>query len=136
MTTYYTRQIRAQLSEDRSGQHVLLRRGQDETKFNEVTDLNESGLSKVVIPIPTTDKDLLDGHEITNGKVLYLETDTEILVKLDDTADTGVSVKPLVSDDASEKPGIMYLEGEFTHVYVSVAGTSGNATVIFGVIGA
>lgn len=136
MTTYYTRQIRTQLTEDRSGQKVLLRRGQDETKFNDVAALDEGGLSKVVVPIPTTDKDLMDSQEITTGSVLYIETDTELTVKLDDTTDTGITVKPLVAADASEKPGVLYLEGEFTHVYITVAGASGNANVIFGVIGA
>ena len=136
MTTYFKRQVQAQLTEDQSGQRVLLRRGQSETAFNDIAALNEGGLLKFEIPIPTTDKDLMSGTEITTGKVLYLETDTELLVKLADVSDTGIVVKPLVDDEAITKPGVLYLEGEFTKVYVTPAGTTGNANVIFGVIGA
>jgi hypothetical protein len=136
MTTYMTRQIRVQLTEDQSGQKVILRRGDAETKFNDEAALNEGGLVKHVIPIPTTDQDLMEGQNIAVGKVMYIETDTELVVKLDDVADTGITVKPLVDDENTIKPGILYLEGDFTHAYVSVAGASGDANVIFGVIGA
>jgi len=136
MTTYFTRQIRAQLTEDQSGQKVILRRGDAETKFNEQDALNEGGLVKHVIPIPTVDQDLMEGQNIAAGRVLYIETDTELVVKLADVGDTGITVKPLVDDERTTKPGILYLEGNFTHAYVSVAGVSGEANVIFGVIGA
>lgn len=136
MTTYLTRQLRIAVAQDRSYQNLVFRRGDKEIKFNAVTVLEEAGLAKLVIPIPTVDKDLMEGQEITAGRLLYLETDTELTVKLGTVGDTGIVVKPLVTADADEKPGVLYLEGNFTHVYVSIAGASGNANVIFGVVGA
>lgn len=136
MTIYMTRQVRLQAAQDASGQILVFRRGDRETKFNAVAALNEAGLSKLVIPIPTTDKDLMSNQEIAAGRVLYIETDTEILVKLALTGDTGITVKPISDADAEEKPGVLYLEGDFDHVYVTPAGASGNANIIFGIMGA
>jgi len=136
MSTYVTKQLRIAVAEDQGQQTLVFRRGDTETKFEAVADLNEAGLSKLVIPIPTTDKDLMEGQEITTGRLLYIETDTELLVKLADAADTGFIVKPLVTADASTKPGMLYLEGSFTKVLVTPAGVSGEANVIFGVAGA
>jgi hypothetical protein len=134
--TYVKRQIIVQVSENQNGENAVIKRGDRETKFDEVAALNEASFSKLVIPIPTVDKDLLQGEEITTGKILYLETDTELTVKLALTSDTGFTVKPVVTADAATKRGVLYLEGTFTHVYVSVAGTTGNANVLFGVVGA
>ena len=136
MTTYVKRQIIVQVSESKNGENVVMKRGDRETKFDEVAALNEATFSKKVIPIPTVDKDLLEGEEIAVGKILYLETDTELTVKLAATSDTGFKVVPVVTADAATKRGTLYLEGTFTHVYVSIAGTSGNANVLIGVVGA
>jgi hypothetical protein len=113
-----------------------MRRGDRQTKFNDVAELDEGGLQKVVVPLPAIDWDLMAGQKITTGRLLYLEADVETLVKLDAAGDTGVKVKPMVAADAATKPGILYLEGEFTHVYVTPTGSSGNATLVFGIAGA
>ena len=136
MTTYMVKQLRIQASEDQNGQNLIFRRGDRETKFSAVSSIDEAGLSKLTIPLPTTNKDLMEGQDITTGKVLYLETDTELLVRLDAVGDTGFLVKPIVEDDASTKPGMLYLEGEFTHVYVTPTGSTGDAKVIFVIAGA
>lgn len=136
MTVYMVRQLRIQASEEQSGQNLIFRRGDKEIKFNAEAVLNEAGLDKLSITIPTVDKDLMEGQEIATGRMLYIETDSEIRVKLDDTTDTGFLVKPISSDDASTKPGSLYLEGEFTHVYVTTIGASGTAKIIFAVAGA
>jgi hypothetical protein len=136
MTTYVTRQVRLQVTEEQNGQGVLISRGGKDIKFEDVAELNEGGLTKFVLPIPTVDQDLMEGETITTGRILYIETDTEMTIKLDDVGDTGFIVKPLVAADASTKRGTLYLEGTFTHVYASVAGASGNANVIMGIAGA
>lgn len=136
MSTYITRQIKLQVAQEQSGQNLVIRRGDKETRFNGLSALAEAGIAKLAIPIPTVDKDLMEGHEIAVGRIVYLETDTELLVKLDDVGDTGITVKPLDSAEASDKPGVLYLEGDFTHVYISVSGASGTANVVFGVVGA
>ena len=125
-----------QVAETMTGENELFRRGDRVTKFNALAALAEGEAKKYSIPIPTTDKDLIEGTTIAAGKILYIETDTEITVKLNDTADTGFKVKPLDDDEASNKPGVLYMETEFTHVYVTVAGTSGNANIFMGVVGA
>ena len=136
MTTYIIKQLRIQASEDQSGQNLLFRRGDRETKFSAVAALDEAGLSKIVIPLPTTNKDLMEGQDITTGKMLYLETDTEMLVRLDDVGDTGFVVTPVVAAESDTKPGMLYLEGEFAHVYVTPTGSTGDAKIIFAIAGA
>lgn len=136
MTTYVTRQIQLSVAENQNGTGQVINRGERPTKFDEEDSLAEAEFKKYVIALPETDKDLLEGTTITLAKILYLETDTEMTVKLGTTGDTGFKVKPLVSDDAAEKRGTLYLEGEFTHVYVTPTGITGNANVIMGVIGA
>jgi hypothetical protein len=131
-----TRQVRIQVAERQQGENLIFRRGDRETKFSDVEGLNEASLSKIVVPIPTTDKDLMEGQEITTGRLMYLETDTEMVVKLATVGDTGFTVKPVVDASSATMPGIFYLEGEFTHVYITLAGASGNANIVFGVVGA
>jgi len=136
MTTYVTRQIQLLVTENQNGTNQVINRGETPTKFEEVDELAEAEFKKYVIALPETDKDLLEGTTISLAKILYLETDTELTVKLETVGDTGFKVKPIVTEDASEKRGTLYLEGEFTKVYVTPTGTSGNANVIMGVVGA
>lgn len=136
MTTYVKRQIIVQISQKQNGEDLVFKRGDRETKFDAVAALEEGGLAKVIIPLPASDRDLMEGQEITTGRILYMEVNVETRVKLDDTGDTGFLVKPVVTADASTKPGVLYLEGTFTHVYVTPTGSSGNATIIFGIAGA
>jgi len=136
MTTYVTKQLRIKVAEQQNGENLIFQRGDRETKFEAVAALDEAGLQRFVIPLPASDKDLMAGLEITTGRLLYIETDTELLIKLANVADTGFVVKPMIDESASEKPGMLYLEGEFSHVYVTPTGTTGDATVIFGVVGA
>jgi len=136
MTTYVKRKISFQVTEDQGGQRIVLKRGDTDILFESEAALEEGGLHKFVIPIPATNQDLMAGLIITTGRILYIETDTEITVKLAATSDTGFKVKPVVTADAADKRGTLYLEGEFTHVYVTIAGTSGTANVIMGLVGA
>lgn len=133
---YVKRQIDLEASQSRNGQGTVLKRGGVQIRFDAVTDLNEGGLQKLVIPLPALDKDLMEGQEITTGRILYMETDTELVVKLDDTGDTGIIVMPVVEDSADSKPGTLYLDGSFSHVYVTPVGATGNATIVVGILGA
>lgn len=135
MTTYIERQVIFRVSENQNGEGKIISRGDRSTRFDALDDLIEGELLKYVISAPTTDKDLLSGSTIAAARILYIETDVEIRVKLDDTADTGFLVTPVDSDNADTKRGTLYLEGNFTHVYVSVGGTT-DANVIMGVVGA
>lgn len=137
MTVFLKRQIAIEVTQASSGRNPLFRRGDLPKKLSGLSSLEEGGLQKVAIPIPTVDLDLMiDG--IAEGKVLYIETDAEITVKLDTTLDTGVVVAPLDSNNAdlSLVPGTLYLETTFSHVYISVAGASGVANVVIGILGA
>ena len=136
MTTYITRQVQLDVSENQNGTGQVIKRGETPVKFEEVAELAEAEFKKYVIALPVTDKDLMEGTTIALAKILYLETDTELTVKLADVGDTGIKVKPLVTDDAATKRGTLYLEGEFTKVYVTPVGATGDANVIMGVVGA
>jgi len=132
MTTYVRRQINVSVAENQNQSDLIFSRGGSEVKYNADDALAEAEMLKYDIPIPATDKDLMEGSTISVGRILFIETDTEIVVKLDNTGDTGFTVKPVNSSTR----GVLYLEGNFTHVYVSVAGTSGNANVVAGIVGA
>lgn len=134
MTTYVNRQVSVQVSENSNGENLIFRRGDRVTKFEEIAALNEACFSKFSLTLPVTNLDLLDGESIVAGKILYLETDKEMTVKLVDTSDTGFKVKPVVTTDATRR-GTLYVEGEFSHVYVSISGT-GTANVLMGAVGA
>jgi len=134
MTTYVTRKIYLAVSEKQNGTDLLIKRGESEIKFNAVSDLDETRSERYVLTGPVTDKDLMEGSSISAGKILILETDTEILVKLETTSDTGITVKPVVADDSDTKRGTLYLEGNFDHLYVSFTGTD-DATILIGIIG-
>ena len=137
MTLYWKRQLSLEASQLASGKKIIFHRGDIPVRFSGLSTLTDGGLQKIALSIPTTDQDVLpDG--ISTGKVLYIESDTEITVKLDTTSDTGFIISPLNSSasDLDDSPGVCYLEGSFTHVYVSVAGTSGTAHIIVAVLGA
>ena len=134
MTTYVKRQVQIQVSESQNGANLIFKRGDSPIKFDADDNLAEAEYKKYVLTLPVTDKDLLDGTTITAGRILQIETDTELTVKLDDTGDTGIVVKPVSSDDSETKRGVLYLEGNFTHVYITIAGT-GEANVLMGAVG-
>lgn len=136
MTTYVTRQVQVQVAERSSGEGLIFKRGDRSAKFDALDTLNEARFEKYVLAIPTTDQDLMIGASITAGRILYIETDTEITVKLDDTTDTGFVVKPVPTTVTDDKRGVLYLEGNFTHVYATVAGASGSANILIGIVGA
>jgi hypothetical protein len=136
MTTYVSRQIQIQVAEKSNGEDLVFRRGDRPTKFDAVVALNEAKFSKFSIPIPQTDYDLIADENISAARILYLETNTEMTVKLGSVGDTGIVVKPIVVADADTKKGVLYLEGDFTHVYVTFVGSSGSADVLMGVVGA
>jgi hypothetical protein len=136
VTTYYTRQIQIEAYQKQGGRSPLFKRGDAITKFNALDELAEGGIRKLAIPIPSVDLDLMqDGVAI--GKALYIETDTEITVKLNNTSDTGVTVSPIVStrNDLSDAPGVFYIEGSFTHVYITVSGDPGEANIVVVMLG-
>lgn len=136
MTTYITRQVRFLVSEKQNGENQVIKRGDRETKFEAIDTLAEGEFKKWVLVLPITDKDLLGGSTIATGKILYIETDTEMVVKLGTVGDTGFTVKPIVAADTEKRRGILYLESAFAHVYVTPVGSSGNANVVVGVVGA
>ena len=136
MSVYLKRQLIIEASQKQNGLSPLFRRGDRSIKFNALDALAEGGMKKIVVPIPSTDFDLMqDG--VATGSILYIETDTEIRVKLDDPGDTGLIVKPVDStrNDLSSAPGVLYLEGTFTHVYVTPTGASGEANIVVAILG-
>jgi len=122
-------------SEESSGKKVLINRGDSETKFDALDELAEVEFSKQAIALPASNVDLMQGSSMSLARILYIETDTELLVKLALTSDTGFKVKPVDSNDLTKR-GTLYLEGSFTHVYVTPTGTTGEANVLVGIVGA
>lgn len=133
--TYVTRQIQLQVAESQNGENLIIRRGDRPIKFDADDNLAEAKFEKFVLTLPVTNKDLMEGASIAAARILILETDTELTLKLADVGDTGITVKPVSTTDASTKKGTLYLEGNFTKAYVTIAGT-GEATVLIGVVGA
>lgn len=131
MTAFITRQVEIKATEQQNGEGILISRGGRPTSISGLDALNEAELKKYVLAAPTVDKDLLEGSLVAIGRILYIETDQDITVKLADTTDTGIEVKPL----NSSTPGVLYLEGSFSKVYVSLAGTT-DANILMGVVGA
>jgi len=136
MTVFLKRNLVIEASQQQNGRDPILVRGGADKRISGVSTLDEGGLKKIALPIPSVDVDLMM-DSVASGRVLYLETDTEITVKLDSASDTGFTVKPL--DDTKSGlgniPGTIYLETAFTHVYVTVAGTSGEANIVIGILG-
>ena len=137
MTLYLKRQIFIEASQQANGRDLVLSRGSLMKRLSGLDEMEEGGARKVALSIPSVDVDLM-ASGIALGKILYIETDTEITLKLSTTSDTGITVTPVDPDnnDLTEVPGTLYLEGEFTHVYVSVAGASGTANLVVGILGA
>jgi len=138
MSIYMKRRLYLEASQKKSGGDLIFKRGEKDIMFDALDELSECGLRKIALDIPTVDLDLMDGEQITTGRIVYIETDTDISVKFVTTGDTPIDVKPIVaaSSDLAEKPGVFYLEGEFSHVYISVAGVSGTANLMVGILGA
>lgn len=133
--TYVRRQIKLVVSEDANSRKILINRGDSETRFDSLDVLAEVELAKKTISLPASNVDLMQGTTIQLARILYIETDTELLIKLDSLSDTGFKVKPIDTGD-SDGRGILYLEGSFTHAYVTPVGSTGEATVLVGVVGA
>lgn len=134
MTTYIQRQVQLQVSEEQGGRGQLIKRGDGMVRFDALAALKEAEFKRYDLTAPITNKDLLEGTAITAGKILYLETNGAITVRLGTTGDTAIPIAPLDSAISSKK-AVFYYEGSFTHVYVSVAGTA-IVEVIMGVVGA
>ena len=134
MTTYITRQIFYKVSEQANGENLLIQRGDRSVKFDAVSALSEARSQRLTLTLPIVDQSIMSGSGIAVGKILMLETDTELTVKFDDTGNTGITVKPLVTADGSTKPGTFYIEGSFTNVFLNITGT-GTASVFAAIVG-
>lgn len=135
-STYVKRQLCFGVSEQSSGKGQVVYRGDTEIKFEALAALNEVEAYKLAISIPTTNLDVMEGRSVAAGVILYIETDKEITVKLGTTGDTAITVKPVSTPEATTKPGVLYLEGSFTHVYISTVGASGTANIFCAIVGA
>jgi len=135
MTVVKRRIVLDVIDEDESGDGVLVKRGGAIETLDSLTGFEEAKAEKQVLAFDESDRDLMSGTSITTGRVLLLESFATIRVKLDDTTDTGIVVKPPDSDDDTI-PGKLYLEGEFTHIYVTPIGASDDVIVVVSVVGA
>ena len=133
--TYVKRQIQLHVSESQNGENAIIKRGDRFAKFDSDVNLAEAKFEKFVLTLPVVDRDLMEGSSIAAARMLILETDTELTLKLADIGDTGITVMPISAVDATIKRGTIYLEGDFARVFVTIAGT-GEAVVLIGVVGA
>jgi len=131
MSLYITRQIRLLVSESQQGTNPIVSRGGDEEKVSAQTALAEATGSLIVVAPASTDVPLPMGSGIATGRLFYLEADQDITIKFGGTeAERAMSVKV----PQSGKLARMFLDIEFTSVYVTNSGTSA-ANVVYAVIG-
>ena len=132
MTLYVRRQFKFDVSKIQSMTDPLVSRGAKEEKISGQTALAEGIGSEVVIPAPSVDLQLPLGSGVTTARALYLESNQDITIKVGGTeADRALALK--LPDDAGAK-AIVYLDAEFTSLYVTLGGTT-DAEVFYSVLG-
>jgi len=132
MSLYTSRQFRLKSSVLQSLDNPVIDRGASEQKISGVAELAEATGSQIVVAAAATDEQLPMGSGIVTGRAFYMEADQDVTIKFGGTeADRALSVKV----PSTTYPAILYLDIEFTSVYITNAGTD-DANVFYAVIGA
>lgn len=132
MSLYLQRQIRLIVSAVQNMVNPILDRGQvGPEKISSVTELAEASGNRVLIPPSSTDYQLALPASIALARLVYIESDQDISVKLGGTeADREIEMKVPSTDSVA----IMYLDAEVDSIYVTTGLTATN--VFYGVVGA
>jgi hypothetical protein len=132
MTLYIHRQFKLEVSKIQNMTNPLVSRGASETRISGQAELAEGIGSEVVVPAPSTDLLLPLGSGITTGRALYFESNLDMSIKIGgNEADREIVLK---LPDASGAKAIVYLDAEFTSLYVTLAGTT-DAEIFYAVLG-
>lgn len=133
MSLYIRRRLKVVASTNQNLSAPLISRGEGlaDERIEAETALAEGTGSQIVVAAGAVDESLPMGSGVVTGRMLLLESDQDIGVKLSGTGNTAITLKVPVSG----VPARFVADVEFTSVHVSVPGTS-NANVFYGVIGA
>lgn len=127
---YLQRRIQLRASDDQGFSNKLLDVGGSLERISELDDFSEvfSGSIKLTGPVTNTEIPLSPG--LSSARILYIKTNKEISVKLDDTANSSIIVKPPQTGiDAT-----FYLEGDFSAIYFSYTG-SDELSLFYAIVG-
>ena len=105
---YLTYQAKLKVSLESDEKNILFERSDETTNKVVRTDLKAESSGRLVLPATTADYPLPMG-KVATGKILYIETDAEISIKLDGGS-TATKIKPV---SATYKAKLL-LESEFT----------------------
>lgn len=131
MALFVKRQFVITVAEAQNMQNPIISRGATEERFDSQVALAEATGGKLVIATGSVDEQLPLGAGIATGRFFYIESDVDLEVKIDDTANTAMVVKV----PASEKLARLAMDIEFAALYLSVPGTA-DANIVYAVIGA
>jgi len=135
MTLYIVRQWKTIVSTNQSGTMPVITRGSDQAdeRFSAVTAIAEASAAQVVVPNTASDLELPLGSGIVTGRMLLIESDVDITIKLGGTeAERALALKVPV---ASSSKARLSADVQFTALYVTVPGAV-DANVYYAVVGA
>jgi len=131
MALYLQRQFRLIVSAVQNMVNPLVERGGSGLELiNSVDELAEASGNSVLVPASQTDYQLAMPASISTGRLLYLETDQDLVIKLGGTeADRAISLKV----PSTTIKAVLYLDAEVTSIYVTTGVTATN--VYYAVVG-
>lgn len=133
MSLYIQRQLQLKAGQTATIQNPIIDRGNSGIdRISAQTHLAEATTGRIVLAAGATDTQIALGQGIATGRLFYLETDQDITVKLGGTeAARALSVK--IPVDAVV--GTLYMDVEYTSVYLTNGGTS-DANLYYAIVGA
>lgn len=131
MPLYLQRQIRVIVSAVQNMVNPLLDRGQAGIeRISDVAELAEASGNRVLVPASSSDYQLALPASIGLARLVYVESDQDITVKLGGIeADRAIAMKTPDTDS----PAILYVDAEVDSIYVTTGTLDTN--VYYGVVG-
>lgn len=131
MSLYISRQLRVTVSENLGLTDPVLSRGAAEERIRADANFGEGAGGPLVISAPQTDMEIPFPPGLAAGRMFYIESDQDLVIKFDDTGNTGYQLKvPTAALRAK-----WYMDVEFTSVYIILSGTTA-ANVFYYIVGA
>lgn len=116
---YLQRRIQLRASDDQGFNNKLLDVGSSLERISELDDFSEVFSGSIKLTGPVTDTEIPLSPGLSSGRILYIKSNKEIVIKLDATTDSPITVKPPQTGvDAT-----FYLEGDFSAIYFSYTGS-------------
>lgn len=132
MSLYIRRRLKVVASTNQNLGTPLISRGESQTeeRIEAQTDLAEGTGSQIVVAAAAVDEELPMGSGIVTGRMLIIESDQDIELKLSGIGNTALPVKVPVAGVLAR----LVADVEFTSIHVSVPGAT-DANIFYGVIG-